>query len=347
MTLDVSRLKECLSILSLAISKNSSDRPSTKMIELSTENGFLYGYTDNGINNIRMKICDTTDSINATCEFSLFYDIIKNCDSSVDIKTTNKAISIKSNDLKCKIPIHSSASGKSGIKHPSTVSDNDIDFSEIKDILPICKSIIDTDLPIICYRKIYFSNKIMVSDTDNVAIIDKNIFNEPVLLELSSVEILSKLSNCKYKIESNQKDVNEIQKVLHISSDDIDITIISILTEEYQYNDLINLFSINIANKTTIDVSSLSKAVSVSKLFKHTPNLVFDENGTSLQIISKDFVYNINKDNLERHMYITSNKLINNILATKSDKLDVYFNSNGLLKCVNDEVEMILSIEEV
>ena len=347
MKIDTSRLKECLSFLGLAISKNSSDRPFTKMIELSTENGYLYGYTDSGVNNIKMKICATSDDIQATVAFSLFYDVVKNCDDTLELKATDKALNIKSNNLKCKIPIHTSATGTSGIKHPKTVSDNDIDFSNMKDILHICKSIVDPEFPIICYRNIYFGDKTMVSDTDNVAIIDNKFFNEPMLLPLSSVEILSKLEKCKYKIMSKDKDPNTIRKKLEISTDEIDICMLSELTTDYQYDDLLELFNIDIANKTTVDVSNLSKAVSTSKLFKATPNLVFDTNGTSLQIEASDFSYTINNDNLEAHTYRLAESTIKKLLANKTDTIDLYFDSNGLLKCIADNIESILSIEEV
>lgn len=346
MNIDVSRLKESLSFLGLAISKNSSDRPFTKMIELSTENGYLYGYTDSGINNIKMRICATTDAIQAIVSFNLFYDVIKNCDDIVELKTNDKALSIKSNALKCKIPIHTSASGTSGIKHPKKVTDNFIDFSNIKDYMSIFKSIIDPEFPITCYRNIYFDDKTMVSDTDNVAIIHKQFFNEPMLLSLSSVEILSKLEECNYKITSFEKDTT-IKKVLEISTDEIDITIISTLTDEYQYSDLLDLFNINIANTTKIDMNILSKAVSTSKLFKSTPKLVFDANGTSLQIESSDFTYSINNDNLEPHIYNFTDSIIKKILANKLDNIIIYFDSNGLLKYISDDIEMILSIEEV
>ena len=56
MKIESTKLQAAISFLGLAISKDSTARPSTKMIELSTENGRLFGYTFDGSNKIKYNI---------------------------------------------------------------------------------------------------------------------------------------------------------------------------------------------------------------------------------------------------------------------------------------------------
>ena len=56
MTIDASRLQECLAILGMATSKVNTDKPLTKLIELSTDGGVLYGYTVSNINNLKNSL---------------------------------------------------------------------------------------------------------------------------------------------------------------------------------------------------------------------------------------------------------------------------------------------------
>ena len=347
MNIDVSRLKEVLALLGLAISKDATARPITKMLELSTKDNYLYGFTTDAYNSIKVKICATTEDMNVLVSFATFNDVIKNCENTITLKATDKFLSIKTDVLSCKIPVHP-LKNKNTIKSPDIPDTlDDIDFSELKSYMSYCKTILDTNFTVQAYRHIYFDDNIMVSDTDNVAIIRKNIFNKPIILRPSSTEILSKLDKCKYattKIDNTALDMEVY--MLHIKTDDIEICIMPYSTNEFQYDDLMELFDINIKNNVIIDRAVLAKAVTMSQLFNYDPILVFDSDGVSLQINQVDFKYSISSDSCEPHSYKVTVDLLKKILSNSGD-ITLYFDDNDFIKCISDSGEQILSAEAI
>lgn len=351
MTIDAKRLQECLSILGMATSKNNTDKPLTKLIELSTEGGYLYGYTVSNINNLKMKICECDEEISSLVNFEMFSSIIKSCEGTITLTADDKAISIKSSTMKCKVPVYSTQNGK-GVPHPSSARGGlDNDFSKISEALPICKNIIQSDFPIPCYRDVYLTESgIIVSDTDNVAIIDQVYFDTPVLLNMDTLYIISKLGKCKFEIEEKTRGELKYHKLI-VSTDDIDLNAIAQDASDYDYQAYVDLFNDDYEATVTIDKSALSKAIGTSSLFKLEPTLVFNGKGVFLQIASSDFMYRISTEACKDYSYTKEYgvlDILKKILASKEDTITIGYGKDaegkaGSIRCDAGNVKEIFS----
>ena len=357
MKIDANKFKESLSIIGLAVSKDMTDRPITRTVELSTNNGALWGYSCDKLNNIQLKICDTTENFSIVVDFATLFDIIKHCDDDVDITIKNNNLVIKTSTMSCKIPSRITTDSTT-MPRPIYEEDKEqeIDFEKINDIIPLCKSIIDTNIVVNAYRNICFNENIMVSDTNNVAIVRENIFGmedgeyTQFILRQSSVNILNILENCYYHTSEHKiPTTNKTCKFLHIRNEDktMYINIIPDTTSyEYQYNELMDLFNINMQNSVIIEHDILSKAYSLSKLFIGSPILEFNNNGVTLKVEQSDFNYNLTDFPCDSYTYKVTDDIIKKILTIKGS-IKVYYDDNPFLKCISGNIEQIIGVEVV
>ena len=357
MKIDANKFKECLSILGLAVSKNISDRPITRTVELTVTDNVLWGYSCDKLNNIQLKICDTTEDFSIVVDYATLYDVVKNCEGDIEIKTKKDVLSIKTNTMSCKLP---SRSSNDNTKMPRPIWEEDkakdIDFSEIEKVLPLSKTIIDPNFTVNAYRNICFNENVMVSDTSNAAILKKNIFGMEngeyvqFILRQESVDILNILGECKYHTTEHQiPSTNRKCKFLHIRNNDETMFINIIpdtMSNEYQYEDIMDLFNIDMKYSIVIDHDILAKAYTLSKLFLGNTILLFNNDGVTLKVEESDFSYNITDAPCDTYTYTITESVMKKLLSIKGD-IKLYFDENPFFKCVFDDREMIIGVDLV
>lgn len=189
----------------------------------------------------------------------------------------------------------------------------------------------------------------MVSDTDNVLIVKNKIFNKDVMLNFSSVELLSNISEVKYTFvdEDASKPKEKISK-LRIKSKELEASIIVSYNEDedFQYNDLMALFDDVAGSYIELDTKTFAKAVSASQLFKREPILIFDDSGIRLDIPSSEFSYRISTEACDNRAFILTPDVSKKIIAL-GDEVKCYYSNEGLIRCDFEGVSEILSIKEV
>ncbi len=337
-------LRKKVNLLGMAVSKNVASKQYERMLRFETDGDTVYGYSIDGVNNIRVEIGKSTDDFYAIVDYNTFSNFIKSCDGDITLETKGKFIQIKSSNVKCKLPTynHEAERGKTGINDPT----GDYKYSrKINDTIELgtLKSVLDPTHVVETYEKIYFGDNIMVSDTDNVLIIEKRIFDEDILLDLSSVEILNSISNVEYDIIKEGK-LNK----LAVKSDELYATMV--ITEnsndDFQYNDFMELFTDIDGGSVKLDTTILSKAMSAAAMFKTVPNLVFNPKGIFLRIDSVEFIYKISDDTCEDHTFELTNDAVKKLTALGKE-LTIYYTNQDLMKCETDGKKEIISIKEV
>lgn len=335
-------LKEKVKYLGLAISKDNTALQNTKMIRFSSSGNSVYAYTFDGTNNIKVYIGDCDDNFYAIVDYNIFNNFIKSCEGDITLETTDKSLNIKASNVKCKIPIFNDTTKTkdAGIPDPKC------DFSTSKELkinfkLNTLKSILDTNHIVEAYRQIYFGDVIMVSDTDNVLIIENKVFDRNVTLDLSSVEILNSISNIKYSF-INDGSINK----LCITSNELDASIILKDSTDFQYDDLMDLFDNIVGTSIIIDSNILSKAIATSQIFKINPNIIFNNKGIFLEIKSVGFIYKISDTTCSNRIFELDQNIVKKINVLGSDVI-IYYTNNDLIKCVVDGMSMILSVKDV
>ena len=337
-------LVKSLNYLSMAVSKTIVSKNSEKLLLLESKGDTVYGYTCDSINNIRVEIGKSTDDFYALVEFASFFSSIKSCEGDITLETKGKFIQIKASNVKCKLPTynHEVKRDATGIPDPTnnyTYTNKLTDKIE----LGILKTIIDPNHPVEIYKKIYFGDYIVVSDTDNVLRINKKIFTEDIILNVSSVEILNNLSNIEYTYIND----NGIRK-LAVKSDEL--YAVFVITEntnnDYQYTDFIDLFNSVAGSNIIIDSTVLAKAMSAAAMFKTTPKIVFNPKGVFLQIDNVEFIYKISDKSCEDHIYELPADLVKKITVIGKD-ITLYYTNDDLLRCDCGNIHEILSAKEL
>lgn len=346
MVVNKDQLKDKLDLLGLAVAKSNSCKQVEKMIRFESIGDTVYAYTFDGINNIRVSIGKCNEDFYALVDYNLFSNFIKSCENDITLEAKNKFLHIKSSNVKCKLPTynHEVDRKQTGIPNPVNNYDYDKTFEEPID-LNLIKSILDPTNIIETYRLIYFGDNIMVTDTDNVIKIEKRVFDEDVLLHLSSIYILNNATNCSYSFSSFK---NNTHKLLCIKSDEFYATSIVGTNEnnDFQYNDLLGLFTDISGDKVTLDTTILSKAINASNMFKINPVIVFNNKGIFVQIDAIEFIYKISNEKCDDRTFELSQSLVKKITSLGKE-VAIYYTNKDLIKCEVDGVAEILSVNEV
>lgn len=344
MVINSDELKKKINYLGMSISKNVASKQTEKMIRFESDGNIVYGYTYNGINNIRVEIGTSTDDFYAIVDYTLFSNFIKSCEGDITLEPKNKFLHIKSSNVKCKLPTYNHEIDRKNTGIPTPVKNYNYDKQLVEKIdLGLIKSILDPNHIVETYRLIYFGDTIMVSDTDNVLKINKRIFDSDILLNLSSVDILNMVTNCEYTYSIENK-----VKLLCIKSDELYATMVITNNDnnDFQYNDFIDLFNTVNGKTVVIDSSILSKAISASSIFKTNPNIVFNNKGIFIKIDTVEFIYKISNDNCDEREFELSSDIVKKITSLGKDVV-IYYTNKDLIKCESDGVSEILSIREV
>lgn len=333
-----------LNYLGMAVSKNVISKQSEKMIKFNWENGVVYAYTANGINNIRVEIGPSDKDFYAIVDYNTFASFVKSCDGDITLESKDKFLYIKSSNVKCKIPTYNHELKRDSTAIPNPVNNYNYDKSLTENIdLKMIKSILDPAHIVEAYRKIYFGDSIMVSDTDNVIMKSTRVFDKDILLDLSSVEIITTLTNISYTYTIVDK-----VELLCIKSDELYATMVITNNDnnDFQYSDFVDLFNCTAGENVVIDTTVLSKAISASALFKTDPIIVFNPKGIFVQIDTVEFIYKIsNTPCIDRKFKLTAN--LAKMISTLGPNVTVYYANPDLIKCEANNIQEILSVVEV
>ena len=335
-------LKTKLSLLGLAVAKEATASYKYKVIIFSSTGTDLYAYTYDGINNIKMFIGQVNSDVFAIIDYVTFTSFIKSCEGDITLDFKESFVHIKTATSKCKLSlINTVTSDKNSIVDPTCSHPFNNDFT--KDIpISILKSILDTNHVVTSYQKVCFNDCIMVTDTNNVIIVNDRIFSKDILLNYSSIELLKSIHNIKYTFIKNKT------PKMYITSDELDASIEVDLNEdnEFQYDDLKDLF--DTINGPSVDINSkvLSKAMATSQLFKIDPIIEFNSNGIFLKIATVDFEYKISDAVCNDRSFILKPDVVKKIIMI-GDTVKIYYNNSDLIKCESGNISEILSIEEI
>lgn len=333
-------LKEKLKYLGFGISKNSTDPIRTKVIRFSSDGTNVYAFTNDGVNSLKVLIGQTNDDFTAMTDYAQFVNVIKSCDGDIELKADNKSISIKTSIMKAKVPVYNSATP---ISNPSAKNFPTPDKELTKDFrLGLIKLILNTSHVVTAYQKVYFGDNIMTSDTDNVLIVKDRIFDRDIMLNSSSIELLSNISNIKYTYLEGKT------LRLYVFSDELE-AVIEVDTNDdgdFQYEDMMELFNDINGASTDIDTGVLSKAISTSQLFKKDPVAVFNATGIYLNIDSSDFSYKISDKVCEDRQFILTPSIAKKICSI-GDHVTMYYTNKDVIRCDFNDVSEILSVTEV
>ena len=346
MKIEANTLKTKLNYLGLGITNKITTKQIEKLllIEKDSKSDKVYGYTYDGINNVKVELGTTDeDDFYALVEFSSFYSFIKSCDGDISLETTDKFIQIKASNVKCKLPTynHEVPRGKTGMPDPTNNTYDNTLSEQIN--MKLYKSVIDTEYAVEAYRYVYFGDNIVVSNTDDVIINHTKLFDYDFMLDMSSINLLSSISNIQFGYGTDN--TNKLKK-LYIKSDELLATINVILNsnDEFQYDDFIDLDNSISGDYTVIDTNILSKAVSTASMFDDTIKLVFNEHGVFIRVDSVDFIYKVNSDKCIDKTVICDKELIKKITSI-GNEVKVFYDQNDLIKCKSDNISAIFSVK--
>lgn len=338
MKINTNEFKSTLSLLNLAAAKSiSNENIMTEFIELSSDNGSLYGYTFDNVNYLKIKIGDCTEDFKATVNFFMLYNLIKTIKTDeFEMKVVKNALNIKSSNLNCNIPLQKDASKNLVLLPKFSTKDlsySDIDMSNIKNNISLIKSIIDLKFSVDCYRHILLSKSILFTNTSDVILIDDTLFTDILLLSYKSIEILSSI-NGQYAISNNK---------LYIHNDNIDLMIMEQPKTDYEYKEFLNLFKMTFDYTCTIKGEELNNALNICNLYNYyKAELEFTKDGVYLSIKSIDFRYKISDTSCTEFSYLMSLDRLKKLIVSKDD-ITISYGNKDLIRVDHDNIHGIFS----
>lgn len=340
MKINTDVLKESLDFLSMGISKAASSPTATKLIELSTHEGKLYGYTYDEVNFLRVKICDTTEDFNVVLTFDVFNSLVSSCkDDEIELIIEKKGVKFKTKTMSCKLANYLQTASTSPVKHPLTTLCDKECTEDIGQYMSAIKSILNKNHVITCYQNIYFGDAILATDTDNALIINKQVFTEDLLLSYHSVEILNSLGNFNYAIKTENGWTS-----LYVKTENKVLYITTFKRDEYQYNDFKNLLKVDIPNAVDIEKTDLNNGLSTASLFQSANiDIVMSKDGVSLVIPSDDFNYKISTIPCEDFSYRVPIATVKRMLCL-DQKITLFYGNKDFIKIYSGDYKELLGV---
>ena len=339
MNIPTEHFKKAMSILGMSIGTKANLPPATKLIELSTKDGNLYGYTYNQVCFVKYRICSADEDIDVTVDYNTLCSLVKGVDGdTIKITSTDKTIVFKTDKFTTKLPCYSSQNNERLIKYPVEDMDEVNHFdADLKDYLIITKYI-NQKIGVLCYKGVYFGNTIMVSDINNVAIIRDHLFPKDVLLNAESVNLLNTIKEFDYSIVDGGK----YPKIV-IKTDRINATIITMPKDEFQYADYMELYDMPIDNNIEVDRKDLVDAISTANKLKITKvELLFSDKGIFIRNNNIDFLYQVTSTSCTACSYNVSLEFLSKWLI--GDRITIFYGNEDFIKIVSGIKELCLGI---
>lgn len=344
MVIDDKILKNKLNFLKFGISKNATDDAKFKSIKFSTIDNVVYAYSFDGINNVKVELGPTTKKFEAIIDYTDFTNFIKYCEGDITLEASGKSLSIKTDLVKTKLPVYNSVASASVIPDPEIKVnyDRSLDSTIRMDLI---KLMIDPNHNVEEYTKVHFSDVMMVTDTDHVLILKDKVFDvKDVLINVSSLNFLSSLTNVKYAM----KKINANSGYIYIKSDEVTASIIVDLNANgiYQFKDYLDLFGDWTSPSIDIDTAVLSKAVEASKMFKSIPVLDFSDKGIFLNVPHVEFSYKITDVPCDTRSINLKPEIAKKICSI-GDTVELFYNLEGepsMIRATCGDIDEILSV---
>ena len=336
MNISTADLRKALQVLGLATSTKSSLPPATRLIELVTEDGFLYGYTFNKVCYLKYKICPSTEDICVNVDFNLLFSLVKGVDGdTIKITHKNNSLTFTSSKFTTKIQCFISQNDGKLIPHIDEYDSYPYHFdADMKDYMALSK-FINPKIAVNCYTGMYFGDNIMVSDINNVAIIRDHLFPSNILLNPTGLSLITDLKEFDYNI-------NPKERALFIKTNEVIGKVYTMPLDEFQYDDYVELFDINIADSIELESADFVKAIATANKLKFKElNLTFCSKGVALSGDRSNFQYLLSKTPCT--MDITYKMNISTLQKMiLGDKMTVFYGNTDFIKIVNDIKEVLL-----
>lgn len=273
--------------------------------------------------------------------------------TSQDIELTLKdeVLHIKGNG-NYKIGLPPNADG-GVIEYPDPLSTVELNYttaitlSAIDTILDVNKSALAKTLENPVYSNYYFGDKVITTDGYKICSTDLNLFNTPIMLSKTLVDLLSVFTK-------DEIDVMIDDDMIVFS--DGDCTIYGHIEEDiddFEIEPISALLGTEIDSMCQVDKSSLLATLDRLSLFVSP----YDNNIVTLNFTDNALeVYSMQDTGIESIRYEGSSNAVDytcrtniillqeQIRAVTSDVVNIYYNNDKVIKIVNDDVTLVLAV---
>ena len=234
----------------------------------------------------------------------------------------------------------------------------DIDFSdiikvntkELKKYLNIAKPSLAISLEQPCYTGYYISDKLIATDTFQVTSIDKNLFNNNVLMYATTAELLNLMT-------ADEINVSIAENGLKFDGDNIIIYTKELSgKDDYQVDAIISLTDVKFRNKCVLNKERLISALNRLSLFvdifdKNAINMQFTKDalilstkGTNGKEVIKYDDFDVQDD--EYKCLIDIKLLQAQLNVVDADSIELYYrdNSETVIKISNNETTQLIAL---
>lgn len=358
MIIKTMKLQEMVSKVILGASNNKLI-PMTQLIQIEVKNNTLELTTTDATNYIKIKENNIeTDDFYVVVNADTFAKLIgKITKEEVELILTDNSLIVKGNG-EYKLEIQLDEDGNL-IKFPDVFSNYElseenkqtIKTETINKILNTNKAALATTMEIPCYTGYYFGKDVISTDTYKICALDTNIFNQPVLISPSVMELLKVFDNevvdvyildnyvMFWKTDTIEIYSHQLDGIENYAVDAIS----SLVNSDMDCACIINKQSfLNMLDRLSLFVSPYDQNVVT---FKFTDEGILCE---SKQSTGSELISYIDKDS--EHLSFECNidiiTLSTQIKAIPTETFELWYGANNAIKIISDDITQIISLSE-
>lgn len=358
MKIKTMKLQEMVSKVILGAS-NDKLIPMTQLIQIEVKDNTLELTTTDATNFIKVKENNIEiDDFYVVVSADTFAKLImKMTKEEVELTLTDNALIVKGNG-EYKLEIQLDEDGNL-IKFPDMFHKHElceenkqtIKKETITKILDTNKAALAVTMEIPCYTGYYFGKDVISTDTFKICALDTHIFNEPVLISSSVMELVK-------VFDSEVVDVYMLENGIMIwKTDNIEIYSQQLDgIDNYAVDAISSLLDSDMENMCVLNKNSLLNMLDRLSLFvspydQNNVKLTFTDNGiicTSKQSNGSELIQYNDKDTEHRpfECNIDIVMLSTQIKAIPTETFELWYGLDNAIKVVSDDITQIISLSE-
>lgn len=359
MKVKTSIIKSLLS-KSAKCSSNNKMIPLTSLICVESHNGELTMTTTDGVTYLKVssKIEDTSDFYVVVDVDILNKLVSRTTSSNMTMFVDNTVLSVKGNG-EYKIELTVDESGNM-IKYPNPADkfvekfSEDIEHTDITDIVKSCKSALATNVDSFCYTGYYIGENIVATDTYKICSIDRTLVDKPVIVYPEFLDLVDlvmgntavfKYNDSEVLIEFNNSDI--FGYVYSRAVDGI---------ENFQLDAINSFIKQDFECSCSVDKSELLKALDRMSLFvtrydKNIINLTFCEECVTISSVKytgiETVTYVGSHNQSDYSCSVDIEILISQVKSQPTDVIEIEYGESNSIKLHSDDLTTIIALSEV
>ena len=328
---------------------NNKLLPITSLMNISISEGKLVLITTDGVNYMYIKEpVEVDEDFYVTVEADKFSKLISKmtCEDIV-LELKDTYLQVRGNGVyKIDLPLDFTVNYPDPMNNKNTLeSIAFLDLSTVKDILFYIKPSLATTMEIPCYTGYYMHDSVIATDTNKIACLDTEVFEQPKLVSAEMMDMLSVMTDDTIEVFSNDESIAFVTEHCCVYGD------LMAYINDFQIDAINKLLENKFNSRCEVARNALLQCLDRLSIFvgAYDSNLIhmnFEEDCITIFSKSADAYESVpylNSEDVETFdCYIDIQMLQSQVKSQENDSVDIRFGErNSIMLCDGDVTKMI------